>query len=62
MPFVLAHTGVRHHSGSVHTSPRERWLAGDRAVIDAYTEIAGSGPRGETGAVSPADCEKSGVC
>ncbi len=40
MPFVLAHTGVRHHSGSVHTSPRERWLAGDRAVIDGYTEIA----------------------
>ena len=41
LPFVLAHTGVRHHSGSVHTSPRERWLAGDRAVRDAYTEIAG---------------------
>lgn len=41
LPFVLAHTGVRHHSGSVHTSPRERWLAGDRAVIDAYVEIAG---------------------
>ncbi len=41
LPFVLAHTGVKHHSGSVHTSPRERWLAGDRAVIDAYTEIAG---------------------
>lgn len=41
LPFVLAHTGVRHHSGSVHTSPRERWLAGDHAVIDAYTQIAG---------------------
>ena len=39
LPFVLAHTGVRHHSGSVHTSPRERWLAGDRAVIDGYAEI-----------------------
>jgi galactokinase/mevalonate kinase-like predicted kinase len=41
LPFVLAHTGVRHHSGSVHTSPRERWLAGDPAVINAYAEIAG---------------------
>ncbi len=40
LPFVLAHTGVRHHSGTVHTSPRERWLAGDRAVIDGYAEIA----------------------
>ncbi|MGI4789886.1 MAG: hypothetical protein ACRYFS_13665 [Janthinobacterium lividum] len=40
LPFVLAHTGVRHHSGSVHTSPRERWLAGDRKVIDGYGEIA----------------------
>jgi len=41
LPFVLAHTGVRHHSGSVHTSPRDRWLAGDRAVVDGYAEIAG---------------------
>jgi galactokinase/mevalonate kinase-like predicted kinase len=39
LPFVLAHTGVKHHSGSVHTSPRERWLAGDRAVVDGYAEI-----------------------
>ena len=38
-PLVLAHTGVRHHSGSVHTSPRERWLRGDRDVIDGYLEI-----------------------
>ena len=36
----LAHTGVKHHSGSVHTTPRERWLAGDRDVIDGYAEIA----------------------
>ena len=40
LPFVLAHTGVRHHSGSVHASPRERWLAGDPAAVDGYAEIA----------------------
>ena len=41
LPFVLAHTGVRHHSGSVHTTPRERWLAGDPAAVNGYAEIAG---------------------
>ena len=40
-PLVLAHTGVRHHSGSVHTSPRERWLRGDQDVIDGYLTIGG---------------------
>src|SRR6185369_17089677 len=28
-PLVLAHTGIQHHSGTVHKSPRERWLAGE---------------------------------
>ena len=45
LPFVLAHTGVRHHSGSVHTSPRERWLNGEAAVVEAYEEIAALGRR-----------------
>ena len=40
LPFVLAHTGVRHHSGSVHATPRERWLAGDPAAVSGYAEIA----------------------
>ena len=40
LPFVLAHTGVRHHSGSVHTSPRERWLRGEPLVVESYEEIA----------------------
>lgn len=39
LPFVLAHTGVRHHSGSVHTSPRERWLRGEPLVVEGYKEI-----------------------
>lgn len=40
LPLLLAHTGVRHHSGSVHTSPRERWLAGDPAAVNGYHEVA----------------------
>ena len=40
LPLVLAHTGIKHHSGSVHKSVRERWLAGDRAVRDGYERIA----------------------
>lgn len=39
LPFVLAHTGVRHHSGTVHSSPRERWLRGEPAVVKAYAEV-----------------------
>lgn len=39
-PLLLAHTGIRHHSGSVHSSPRERWLAGEQLVRDAYARIA----------------------
>jgi len=40
LPLLLAHTGVKHHSGSVHKSPRERWLAGEPAVVDGYREVA----------------------
>lgn len=39
LPLVLAHTGVKHHSGSVHKSPRERWLAGETAVVEGYVEV-----------------------
>lgn len=46
-PLLLAHTGVQHHSGTVHRSPRERWLAGEHLLIDAYTEIAGLARRGK---------------
>ncbi len=56
LPFVLGHTGVRHHSGSVHTSPRDRWRAGDRAVIDGYTEIAGLARTAKRALLS-GDCE-----
>jgi galactokinase/mevalonate kinase-like predicted kinase len=40
MPFVLAHTGVKHHSGNFHRPLRERWLEGDKAVVEGYKEIA----------------------
>ena len=40
LPLVLAHTGVKHHSGTVHKSIRERWMEGEPAVIEGYLEIA----------------------
>ncbi len=39
-PLLLAHTGIQHHSGTVHKSPRERWLAGETLVRDSYVRIA----------------------
>ncbi len=40
IPLLTAHTGIPHDSGTVHTSPRERWLAGERQVREAYIRIA----------------------
>ena len=48
LPFVLANTGVAHHSGAVHRPIRERWLEGDPEVRSAYVrigEIAREGKR-----------------
>jgi galactokinase/mevalonate kinase-like predicted kinase len=39
MPLLLAHTGHKHNSGSVHKSILDRWLEGEQVVIDAYDEI-----------------------
>jgi galactokinase/mevalonate kinase-like predicted kinase len=39
-PLLLANTGVQHHSGTVHRSPRERWLAGEPLVRSHYARIA----------------------
>lgn len=39
LPILLAHTGVKHHSGSVHKSVRERWLEGDPEVRSGYERI-----------------------
>lgn len=40
LPMVLGHTGQRRNSGSVHSSLRERWLAGDPAVVEGYRRAA----------------------
>jgi len=39
LPIVLAHTGVKHHSGSVHRSLRDRWLDDDPEAIDGFQRI-----------------------
>lgn len=40
LPFVLAFTGVAHHSGSVHAPIRARWERGEPAVVRAYERMA----------------------
>jgi len=40
LPFIVVHTGTKHHSGKFHKPPRERWLEGEKDVVNAYTEIA----------------------
>ena len=40
LPFVVAHTGIKHHSGNFHKPLRERWLEGDKDVVNGYIEIA----------------------
>ena len=40
LPLLLAHTGVKHHSGTVHESIRDRWLRGDPPVVEGYIRIA----------------------
>jgi galactokinase/mevalonate kinase-like predicted kinase len=39
LPVILANTGVQHNSGAVHKPIRERWLEGDKEVVDAYVRI-----------------------
>jgi galactokinase/mevalonate kinase-like predicted kinase len=48
LPFVLGYTGVPHASGAVHRPIRERWLAGEPAVMEGYrriTQIARAGKK-----------------
>jgi galactokinase/mevalonate kinase-like predicted kinase len=39
IPMILANTGVRRLSGSVHKGLRERWIEGDPAVVEGYQRI-----------------------
>ncbi len=47
LPFVLGFTGVRHSSDSVHRPIRERWLAGEPPVREAYRRVAELGRLGK---------------
>jgi galactokinase/mevalonate kinase-like predicted kinase len=40
LPFILVHTGIQRISGSVHKPIRERWLAGEKIVVEGYQRIA----------------------
>ncbi len=40
LPFILANTGIQHSSHAVHKPIRDRWLEGDRAVVEGYEQIA----------------------
>lgn len=39
LPFVIAHTGIKHNSGDFHKPLRERWLEGEKKVVEGYAEI-----------------------
>lgn len=39
VPLILVNTEARKVSGKVHRPIRERWLEGDREVIEAYQEV-----------------------
>lgn len=46
-PLLTAHTGIRHHSGTVHKSPRQRWLEGEPLVVETYRRIAALARQGK---------------
>lgn len=48
LPFVLAFTGVSHHSGSVHAPIRARWERGEAEVVRAYERVATIAREGKT--------------
>ncbi|HZK35307.1 MAG TPA: hypothetical protein VFD33_08355, partial [Bacillota bacterium] len=40
LPLIVAHTGIKHHSGNFHRPLRDRWIEGDQTVVKAYNDIA----------------------
>jgi len=60
LPFALAYTGVRHSSGAVHRPIRERWLAGERAVVAGYERVAALAREGKR-ALLEADWKRFGA-
>lgn len=59
-PLILAHTGIQHHSGTVHKSPRERWLAGEPLVRRNYARLSELAVMGKRALVEN-DWEKLGA-
>jgi len=59
LPFVIAHTGIRHDSGEFHRPLRERWLEGDPELVRGYREIAHIAREGKKALLSE-DWEKLG--
>ena len=47
LPFVLVHTGKKRVSGTILKPIRERWLDGDRDVVEGYRRIMVLGQRGK---------------
>jgi len=39
LPMLLANTGVKHDSGSIHKPLRQLWIEGDPAVVDGYQRL-----------------------
>ena len=60
LPFVLAFTGVSHHSGSVHAPIRARWERGDADVVRGYERVAAIAREGKS-ALLRADWKRLGA-
>lgn len=57
LPFVLAHTGVKHHSGAAHKPVRQRWLDNDHEVHELYDNFVPSLARSGKKALIEGDWE-----
>jgi galactokinase/mevalonate kinase-like predicted kinase len=40
LPILLAHTGIKRVSGSVHKPIRDRWIEGDRLIVNGVLRLA----------------------
>ncbi len=47
LPLIVAHTGIKHHSGQFHKPIRDRWLEGEPKVVKAYNDIIELGREGK---------------
>jgi len=47
LPFILANSGVRRHSGQFHAGPRHEWEQGDLARVNGFNRIGQLGRLGK---------------